>query len=213
MFFNTIINSFLLVMLYLLFSVKISINSDIDEAQAKDGKNRNIIYWHFQNISLEVKTKKILEFADEMFRTNKGEISIIRFDHNSHTLSHYGNEVIERILSTAQNNGKCIKVIGHADKVGGTEINKVISRKRAEAVKNKLVSEGINAQRITIDPQGELNPPVNTPDGKREPENRRVEILIGDCDDVRADRHSTDPNINNTAGGITSGHMKTGATS
>jgi outer membrane protein OmpA-like peptidoglycan-associated protein len=53
-----------------------------------------------------------------------------------------------------------------------------LSLRRANAVKDSLVREGVPASAITVIGRGESNPLVPTGDGVREPQNRRVEIVV-----------------------------------
>jgi len=50
--------------------------------------------------------------------------------------------------------------------------------RRANAVKNALVKEGVAPEAISVIGRGKLNPLVPTKDQVREPQNRRVEIVI-----------------------------------
>ena len=71
-----------------------------------------------------------------------------------------------------------IHAIGHADRSGPARYNMMLSQRRAEAVKAELVKLGVSAGAITLEWKGEAVPVVQTADGVREAENRRVEILI-----------------------------------
>lgn len=51
-----------------------------------------------------------------------------------------------------------ITATGHADRIGNDDYNKRLSIRRAESVKNHLVSRGIDANRIYADGVGEANP-------------------------------------------------------
>jgi outer membrane protein OmpA-like peptidoglycan-associated protein len=54
-----------------------------------------------------------------------------------------------------------------------------LSLRRANAVKEQLVREGIPVEQIVVVGRGETQPLVPTPDGVRESQNRRVEIVLG----------------------------------
>ena len=53
-----------------------------------------------------------------------------------------------------------------------------LSLRRANAVKDALVREGVPATQIAVIGRGEQGLLVPTPDGVREPQNRRVEIVL-----------------------------------
>ena len=78
-----------------------------------------------------------------------------------------------------------VEVDGHTDSKGTEEYNQKLSERRAEAVKQYLINEGVvDKAMISARGYGELRPiaPNKTKDGKDDPEgraeNRRVEILI-----------------------------------
>ena len=72
-----------------------------------------------------------------------------------------------------------IDVIGHTDSDGTEEYNQALSVRRAESVRDYLVSEGVDASIIDVSGQGESNPVVSnaTPEGRAQ--NRRVDIHVG----------------------------------
>ena len=71
-----------------------------------------------------------------------------------------------------------VSVIGHTDTSGSAELNQRLSDRRAEAVEVALVREGVPATSIVTIARGQEDLLVPTADGVREPENRRVEILV-----------------------------------
>ena len=71
-----------------------------------------------------------------------------------------------------------LNVTGHADRAGGDNYNMALSLRRANAVKDVLVREGIPAAQIAVVGRGESQPLVQTADGVRDPQNRRVEIVF-----------------------------------
>jgi outer membrane protein OmpA-like peptidoglycan-associated protein/opacity protein-like surface antigen len=71
-----------------------------------------------------------------------------------------------------------IEVDGYTDLSGTAAYNQKLSVRRAQTVQAELVRDGVSAGEITIHGYGESNPLVQTAAGVREPQNRRVEIVI-----------------------------------
>ena len=71
-----------------------------------------------------------------------------------------------------------IEVNGYTDLSGSTKYNQGLSVRRATAVGAELVRDGVPQSAINIQGFGESNPLVPTAKGVREPQNRRVEIII-----------------------------------
>ncbi|MGZ3338275.1 MAG: OmpA family protein, partial [Reyranella sp.] len=71
-----------------------------------------------------------------------------------------------------------ITATGHTDTSGPESYNMALSLRRANAVKDALVRDGVPAQAITVVGMGEKGLLVQTGDNVREPQNRRVEIVI-----------------------------------
>ncbi|MEE9139325.1 MAG: OmpA family protein [Alphaproteobacteria bacterium] len=71
-----------------------------------------------------------------------------------------------------------VTVTGHTDTSGTDRYNMGLSVRRAEAVKTELVRQGIGGATTDVLARGELDPLVATPDGVREPQNRRAEIVF-----------------------------------
>lgn len=71
-----------------------------------------------------------------------------------------------------------LEISGHTDNVGDDNSNLILSKKRAEAVRNYLVSKGIDTTRFIVNYFGETKPIAdnNTADGRAK--NRRVEMKI-----------------------------------
>jgi len=71
-----------------------------------------------------------------------------------------------------------IEVNGYTDFSGTAAYNQRLSVRRAEAVESELVRDGVPASEIAVHGYGESNPLVATAKGVREPQNRRVEIIL-----------------------------------
>ena len=71
-----------------------------------------------------------------------------------------------------------IVVVGHTDTSGSPKYNAKLSERRAKAVADGLVSQGVPASVLAVDWKGESAPAVATGDGVKEPLNRRSTISI-----------------------------------
>ena len=71
-----------------------------------------------------------------------------------------------------------ITATGQADRSGPDDYNMALSLRRAHAVKDALVRDGVPPTVISVLGKGETQPLVQTADGVREPQNRRVEIVL-----------------------------------
>lgn len=104
---------------------------------------------------------------------------LVFFDWNQATITPAAREVLVKAAGAAKAGEKTqIALTGHTDRSGGDAYNMKLSEARAEAVKAELSSLGIPANIISLSARGESDPLVQTKDGIREPQNRRVEILI-----------------------------------
>jgi OOP family OmpA-OmpF porin len=105
---------------------------------------------------------------------------LVFFDFDKSTITPEGQQVIQRAVDTYRRTGSAPRIVatGHADRAGAPDYNMSLSDRRAVAVRQALVSAGIPDTAINTQAKGETQPLVPTPDGEREPQNRRVEIAI-----------------------------------
>jgi len=89
-----------------------------------------------------------------------------------------------------------IEIQGHTDSRGTEEYNMGLSLRRANAVRDYLVSKGIDGSRMTVKGYGESAPAYtnDTPEGMAQ--NRRVEFLITANDKMKADAEKKANNQN-----------------
>ncbi len=71
-----------------------------------------------------------------------------------------------------------IEVDGYTDLSGTAAYNQRLSVRRADAVEAELVRDGVQRAEISVHGFGESAPLVPTAQGVREPQNRRVEIIL-----------------------------------
>ena len=71
-----------------------------------------------------------------------------------------------------------IEIIGHTDDVGNDNDNLILSEQRAQAVKDAVVTKGINSDRIQVSGQGENQPIASNETEEGKATNRRTEFII-----------------------------------
>jgi len=71
-----------------------------------------------------------------------------------------------------------IEIVGFTDNVGTAEANQVLSQKRANRMRDWLVSEGIAADRMTADGKGETNFVTSNDTAEGRAKNRRIELIF-----------------------------------
>jgi hypothetical protein len=104
---------------------------------------------------------------------------MVFFDWDSTRLGDASMNVIEQAANAFKaKQGARVTATGHTDTSGSEAYNMALSLRRANAVKDALVKVGVPASAITTVGRGEAGLLVQTGDGVREPQNRRVEITI-----------------------------------
>ncbi|MCP5395583.1 MAG: OmpA family protein [Sphingomonadaceae bacterium] len=112
------------------------------------------------------------------------EVSI-SFADNGTQLDKAAREVLAQAIASPQMAaGGPIILAGHTDSIGTDSANLRVSRQRAEAVQAYLIKAGIEEDRITLIPLGEMRPlapnalPDGNPDEAGRAANRRVEMVV-----------------------------------
>jgi outer membrane protein OmpA-like peptidoglycan-associated protein len=124
-----------------------------------------------RNVAANSEAASIRRSEDVLVATFKGETF---FNHDSSMLLPGGFTEVSRIASILNKyNQTQIVVGGHSDSTGDEQYNQQLSMRRAEAVKNALVQQGINPSRIRTYGYGE-----SRPISSNAATNRRVEITI-----------------------------------
>ena len=105
---------------------------------------------------------------------------IVFFDFDKSNLTAEAQQVVAEAVKTAQQSGMVrVVVTGHTDTVGSRAYNQALSERRAQAVKDEMVREGLTAGEISTVGKNFSDPLVNTGPGVREPQNRRAVIDLG----------------------------------
>ncbi len=104
---------------------------------------------------------------------------MVFFDWDRSNLSAQAESTISQAANAFKTTGSArVTATGHTDTTGSPDYNMGLSLRRANTVKDSLVRNGVPASAISVIGKGETQLLVQTGDGVREPQNRRVEIVI-----------------------------------
>lgn len=104
-------------------------------------------------------------------------VYLVFFDWNSAKLGSGATSVLDSVAEEVFSNPPSVlNVIGHTDTSGSKIYNQRLALRRAQAVREALIANGVAADIISTDAKGETDLLVDTPDNVREPANRRVNI-------------------------------------
>jgi OmpA-OmpF porin, OOP family len=101
---------------------------------------------------------------------------IVFFEFDKSSLTPDGRKVVDAAAAAFKSGKTGVAIAGYTDLAGTQQYNLALSKRRADAVKEALVRDGVPAAAISASWHGKENPRVPTADGVREPQNRRVEI-------------------------------------
>ncbi len=105
---------------------------------------------------------------------------IVFFDWDRSDITPEAASILDNAAAAYQQTGSAQVVLaGHADKSGSDQYNVGLSQRRADAVRSYLAGRGVPDGAMNTEAFGESRPLVETADGVREPQNRRVEINFG----------------------------------
>jgi OOP family OmpA-OmpF porin len=105
---------------------------------------------------------------------------IVFFEWDKSDITPEAGSILDNAVTQYQSCGNAqVMLAGHADRSGAPTYNVGLSQRRADAVKAYLSGHAIPEGVITTEAFGESRPRVDTADGVREVQNRRVEVTYG----------------------------------
>jgi len=140
-------------------------------------------------LMLESKQQKIDQLRNQLSsmkakKTNRGlvlTLGTVLFDVNRSTLKSGAMQNVDKLARFMKNDPKTnVMIEGYTDNTGKPDYNKRLSRRRAEAVRDALVNDGINPQRIITKGYGSEYPVASNKTAAGRQENRRVEVVVSD---------------------------------
>lgn len=103
----------------------------------------------------------------------------VYFDTNSSTLDERGRTIVRSVAYVVANNSATrVTVIGKTDTVGAQSSNLVLSKLRADGVREALINAGVPASRIDTTWTGEMRQDIATQNETANRRNRVVDITV-----------------------------------
>jgi OOP family OmpA-OmpF porin len=128
----------------------------------------------------DINTASEEDIADALQRDGRVVISGgILFEFNSAKITPSAMELVGKLAGVMnQHPNLNVAVVGYTDNTGNFNYNIKLSQRRANAIVDQLVKDGISANRLAGVGVGPLNPiaPNDTPEGRAQ--NRRVELVL-----------------------------------
>jgi outer membrane protein OmpA-like peptidoglycan-associated protein len=109
----------------------------------------------------------VLTLGDTLFATGKSELKS-GATANLDRITTFMNEYPNRTAA----------IEGFTDSMGSDEMNQSLSQRRADAVKNYLVGQGVASHRLSSSGRGENSPIADNESAAGRQQNRRVEVVI-----------------------------------
>ncbi len=105
---------------------------------------------------------------------------IVFFEWDKSDITPEAGSILDNAVTQYQSCGNAqVMLAGYTDKSGAASYNVGLSQRRADSVKAYLSSKAIPSGVISTEAFGETRPRVDTADGVREVQNRRVEVTYG----------------------------------
>jgi len=122
----------------------------------------------------EDSTEDIQEKLNNLLKIKK-----VEFVFAKDILTEKGKKTVDEVAKILKKHKNIkVEIGGHTDSVGTKKNNKILSQKRANAVKRYLISKKIDAKRLKAVGYGESRPLVKNNSSKNRQINRRVEFKI-----------------------------------
>lgn len=137
--------------------------------------------WSIASIEVGTMKQEVSALDIQAAMKSDGKITLygILFDVGKASLTAESTQAIGELGSYLKSNsGVAIYIVGHTDNVGEYQMNIKLSKSRAEAVKNELISKySIDGNRLVAEGIGQLSPVSTNETEEGRQLNRRVEIV------------------------------------
>ncbi|MEM7505260.1 MAG: OmpA family protein [Pseudomonadota bacterium] len=115
---------------------------------------------------------------DRLIAEGHVPIAGLSFETGGAVLSPESNEALDLLGRLLNRNDIEVVIVGHSDNEGGLEPNKVLSRQRAQAVREALIARGVAEAQMEADGVAFLAPVSSNATEEGRAANRRVELVL-----------------------------------
>ena len=163
---------------------------DVENAAVKD--SNMLLSFQTQTLiggnELPLDPKKISEEKNKELRSILNSIHFdevifisekIHFDLGSATIKSESYKELDKIADVLKDRSEKIRIEGHTDNQGPAQYNYQLSIKRASAIREYLISRGIESKKMDIAGYGSSRPIVENTTAELRAKNRRVEFVVG----------------------------------
>lgn len=136
-------------------------------------------YFYISNIVIaESVIDRRSQVLKDLLEKGSASTNAIQFATNSDQITSESTAIIQEFADAMKETPTLqLKIIGHTDNNGADAKNLLLSKKRAAAVKQQLISMGIAASRLQTDGKGENEPVADNDSTEGKAANRRVQFL------------------------------------
>lgn len=108
---------------------------------------------------------------------NIAGLRTVQFEYDKSSLSNESRQVIQGNVEWMKSNSARVQIEGHTDSRGSIEYNVALGERRANSVKNYMISLGIKADRLSTISYGEEKPLDSAESDSAWAKNRRANFL------------------------------------
>ena len=116
--------------------------------------------------------------TEEDKKVVRDAINNLEFDLGKSTIRDHSFPSLDRVANLLVTKNFSLKLAGHTDNTGSAALNMSLSKDRAEAIRQYLVSKGANASRIEATGYGSTQPIASNKTAAGRQKNRRVEFTL-----------------------------------
>lgn len=148
-------------------------------ASTHGSANSKLNYFYISNIVIaESVIDRRSQVLKDLLEKGSASTNAIQFATNSDQITSESTAIIQEFADAMKETPTLqLKIIGHTDNNGADAKNLLLSKKRAAAVKQQLISMGIAASRLQTDGKGENEPVADNDSTEGKAANRRVQFL------------------------------------